>query len=629
MLTRIELKRTLVSGTIPDSLFPPSTPLVYFSLMQLSLSGTIPSFLFSLSSLTRLDLGSTSLSGSVSSQLGRLTNLEILQIDSCRFSGAIPTTIGLLTALTQLALGGSNAWVGGIPQQILALTGLLSFDLLASPPPPGTSGGTSAAASPAGAQPSSSSWQLAAPIGGAVGGACGVILLAAAGYMLWLRRRAGVLRRKVSAASSAGVSLEGGGRRSASSASSANPGGALAKAGSDGSPSAIDPASPPWACRFHAAVGRHDVFLSYRAWSEGKRSEDWSPLANGVADQLWHALEGLPGSSISVFMDSTCAGSGEDWEAASPAGLAEATIVVPLVSRALLEGFVRHAPYRRDNVLLEWELMVDQLAEGGALILPIHVGDGISTFVEKDFPSAPHYLSGRIVRDTVVPLLRLPSLKLRAGSTEDLDRVVACIAGVVAGVGGTRIRQRAQASALRATSQLQRQWEATRRVVDTGTVIGKGATSVVYGGRADDASPYVAIKRMKVSQVDAFNTKWFQNEIAIMLQLDHPNVVPILDSYVRSNGLERYLVMPLMHGGSLKDRLYDSAVGKAAGLPSGRQRLRIAIGVTDGLRYIHGNRVLHRDLKVRCPCPFLGTFSAPLFHCILIYLQKYPSHVLS
>ena len=75
--------------------------------------------------------------------------------------------------------------------------------------------------------------------------------------------------------------------------------------------------------------------------------------------------------------------------------------------------------------------------------------------------------------------------------------------------------------------------------------------------------------------------------------MDHPNVLPLLDTYVRAKGLERFIVMPFCEGGSLEYQLYEPDCG----LANGRDRLQIAAGITEGLRYLHSQKVYHRDLK--------------------------------
>ena len=106
--------------------------------------------------------------------------------------------------------------------------------------------------------------------------------------------------------------------------------------------------------------------------------------------------------------------------------------------------------------------------------------------------------------------------------------------------------------------------------------------------------------------------------------LDHPHVLPLIDSCVRASGRERYVVTRLMAGGSLQQRLFplppgaspEGAPGGAPGvLPSRagasvggdpivsswRARLSVGLGVLRGLAYLHGHRpdrILHRDVKV-------------------------------
>jgi serine/threonine protein kinase len=82
----------------------------------------------------------------------------------------------------------------------------------------------------------------------------------------------------------------------------------------------------------------------------------------------------------------------------------------------------------------------------------------------------------------------------------------------------------------------------------------------------------------------------FQQEAQIMSQIDHPHVVTVLDFDVSARG-DPYLVLELLHGESLADRLK-----RQSPLPLG-VAVDIAIQIASGLAAAHRVAVIHRDLK--------------------------------
>ena len=76
-------------------------------LFEVGLSGSIPSSLGNLTSLTHLNLAANSLTGTIPSSLGNLTNLTYLAIWG-EFTGSVPSSLGSLTNLTYLELGAGN-----------------------------------------------------------------------------------------------------------------------------------------------------------------------------------------------------------------------------------------------------------------------------------------------------------------------------------------------------------------------------------------------------------------------------------------------------------------------------------------------------------------------------------------
>jgi hypothetical protein len=99
----------------------------------------------------------------------------------------------------------------------------------------------------------------------------------------------------------------------------------------------------------------------------------------------------------------------------------------------------------------------------------------------------------------------------------------------------------------------------------------------------------VAIKVLKPDLAAAIGPERFLREIRITAQLNHPHVLPLLDSGDAAGFV--YYAMPFVAGGSLRGRL-----NREAGLP-----LEVAVRVTQqvaaALEHAHRNGVIHRDIK--------------------------------
>ena len=129
-LTSLSLDENQLSGSIPSELGQ-LTSLTWLWLGENLLTGSIPSELGQLTSLTSLNLDGNQLSGSIPSELGQLTSLTELWLDNNQLSGSIPTELGQLTSLTHLNLQ-SNQLTGSIPSELSQLTSLAWLGLNAN-----------------------------------------------------------------------------------------------------------------------------------------------------------------------------------------------------------------------------------------------------------------------------------------------------------------------------------------------------------------------------------------------------------------------------------------------------------------------------------------------------------------
>jgi len=88
----------------------------------------VPDWLWSLTDLVVLYLGSLKLTGKIPSSIANLSKLQDFQADYNNFSGTIPTQIGALTSLTNL-LFGSNRFVGSLPSELGLLANVIQLSV--------------------------------------------------------------------------------------------------------------------------------------------------------------------------------------------------------------------------------------------------------------------------------------------------------------------------------------------------------------------------------------------------------------------------------------------------------------------------------------------------------------------
>jgi serine/threonine protein kinase/tetratricopeptide (TPR) repeat protein/TolB-like protein len=120
---------------------------------------------------------------------------------------------------------------------------------------------------------------------------------------------------------------------------------------------------------------------------------------------------------------------------------------------------------------------------------------------------------------------------------------------------------------------------------------GRGGTSVVYlAQRADQQyQKRVAIKILRFLGDSADILQRFRMERQTLAELDHPNIVSLLDGGSTEEGLP-YLVMDYVEGLPI-DRYCEERELPIA------ERLRIFRTLCDAVDYAHRNGVIHRDLK--------------------------------
>ncbi|ORY33115.1 kinase-like domain-containing protein [Naematelia encephala] len=115
--------------------------------------------------------------------------------------------------------------------------------------------------------------------------------------------------------------------------------------------------------------------------------------------------------------------------------------------------------------------------------------------------------------------------------------------------------------------------------------VGQGASGGVYIAHDKENLP-VAIKQMNLEKQPKQDL--IINEILVMRESSHPNIVNFKDSYLWKGDL--WVVMEYMEGGSLTDVVTAHCMSEA-------QIAAVSREVCEGLRHLHSKGVIHRDIK--------------------------------
>lgn len=120
--------------------------------------------------------------------------------------------------------------------------------------------------------------------------------------------------------------------------------------------------------------------------------------------------------------------------------------------------------------------------------------------------------------------------------------------------------------------------------------IGEGTYGVVYKARDKNTQAIVALKKIRLDSEDAGVPSTAIREISVLKELQHENIVSLLD--VVHNSTKLYLVFEYL---DLDLKRYMDSV-KKQGLSRAHVKSYI-YQITRGIAFCHSHRVLHRDLK--------------------------------
>jgi Tol biopolymer transport system component/tRNA A-37 threonylcarbamoyl transferase component Bud32 len=119
--------------------------------------------------------------------------------------------------------------------------------------------------------------------------------------------------------------------------------------------------------------------------------------------------------------------------------------------------------------------------------------------------------------------------------------------------------------------------------------VGAGGMATVYLAQDVKHHRRVAVKVLRAEIAATLGAERFSREIEVAAQLQHPHILPLLDSG-EADGFY-YYVMPYVEGESLRDRLTHHGE-----LPV-HDAVKVLIEVVDALAHAHAHGVVHRDIK--------------------------------
>jgi len=119
--------------------------------------------------------------------------------------------------------------------------------------------------------------------------------------------------------------------------------------------------------------------------------------------------------------------------------------------------------------------------------------------------------------------------------------------------------------------------------------VGSGGMATVYLAQDLKHDRKVAVKVLRPELAAALGPDRFPREIRILARLQHPHILPLLDSGEAKGFL--FYTMPFVEGESLRER-----VDRDGALPI-PEAIRILREVADALAAAHAAGVLHRDIK--------------------------------
>ena len=126
--------------------------------------------------------------------------------------------------------------------------------------------------------------------------------------------------------------------------------------------------------------------------------------------------------------------------------------------------------------------------------------------------------------------------------------------------------------------------------------IGRGAFGEVYLTSKNETNQLFATKKVSKQKIESPSIKkYFVNEITILKELNHKNIVKL--ETIRQTLHNFYIITEFYNGGNLSDCLRKHRMIK--GKPFSEEIVQYLMRqIVDAVKYLHSRRIIHRDLKL-------------------------------
>jgi hypothetical protein len=121
-----------------------------------------------------------------------------------------------------------------------------------------------------------------------------------------------------------------------------------------------------------------------------------------------------------------------------------------------------------------------------------------------------------------------------------------------------------------------------------GSLLGVGGVAEVYRALDERLHRGVAVKLFRGDVADQLHRH--EDEMRTLARLNHPSLVTVFDAGTDEETGQPYLVMALVEGTTLADQLRSGAIDP-------ERTAEIGGAVADALAYVHGQGLVHRDVK--------------------------------
>ena len=125
-------------------------------------------------------------------------------------------------------------------------------------------------------------------------------------------------------------------------------------------------------------------------------------------------------------------------------------------------------------------------------------------------------------------------------------------------------------------------------------LIGSGGMASVYRAHDEFLDREVAVKLFDAPLGEIAEVSTQAHELQVLARLNHHGLVTLIDAGIVANKnrakSRMYLVMELVTGSTLKKLIESERL-------SGLEIAQIGFDIAEGLQYMHGNGVIHRDVK--------------------------------